>query len=529
MLRKWLWRLGLIGVLSGLLATPAFAQMIATNLDLPRDPGTVEVELAWPQPTRCEVKQTAEELVLRFDQPVDYDVFRTLAPRIATWVNSASFGYDSMVLQLTPGTRAAVTGRDGKVVLTLTANLSDVQANPELPQTATPTATATAPPSARDRLLRLKAELLWTMGDAWEASELLAQLAQDKPNNVELLAVRSVVETRLGRWRLASADLDKAARLQGLEGRGDLPARGSEHAPRVETTYLHDRIDGGVGRDGVRTTGHAFLLPGLRLTLSHEIDRFLYPSFPHDSGLDMVFTAGLRQDFQSGSWLALKAKSDFSQVGVVAEGGLWDPWGGTRLTATWHELFKDLAGFLGYYGWRDAVGATRTLRSWSDLGRTLHGDITGQIGIHLERWTNPNDTGPVSDLLGLASLRYVSWYAKPHLSVTYSAQHVQILEHEPVGGKSPFPDHYLASLIVRNQIHVLTLGAQLPLWRWLSVDALGGYAVSVWGEDAAQFGGGLAWQPPTGFRAAVRYQRGMVPGGYGAVSSNLAVTAGGAF
>jgi len=501
---------------------PALAQVVSTNLADRRDPATVEVHLHWPQPARCEVEQTAEELVLRFDQPVDYDAFGTLAPRLSHWVTAAFFGYDSMALKLAPGVRTSVEVRNGSILLKLTATEADSQATQEMPETATPTAAT----QVKARLQRLKAELLWSTGDAWEASELLAQMQRDKPQDVELLAVRSVVETRLGRWRLASAHLDRAAELQHLERRGDWPVRGSEHAPRAEAAWLRDRIDGGVGRDGLRLAGHTFLHPGLRLALGYE-----FAALPPVSGpvqMTQLITAGLRQDFENGSWLALRAGGNQEQGGVVAEGESWDAWGATRLTLAYRELRWDLPVLASLGARRDGIGATRTLRSWSSLGRALHGDISGQIAVHLERWTAEHETGPLSDLLTLASLRYVSWYARPRLSLAWSAQHLEILEHE-TGAVSPHRGKALAAALVRNQIHLLTVGAQLPIWRWLSADVLAGHALSVWGQDAAQFGAGLAWQPPTGFRIAVRYQRGLVPGGYDAVSSNLLVTAGGAF
>ncbi len=77
-------RVWAIAAVAWLAPAAANAQMIATDLPAAGDPGpAATLTLAWPQPAAVAVESPHGELVLRFDQAVEYEAFAALAPRIA--------------------------------------------------------------------------------------------------------------------------------------------------------------------------------------------------------------------------------------------------------------------------------------------------------------------------------------------------------------------------------------------------------------------------------------------------------------
>lgn len=507
-----------------LTASPALAQVLTTDLPaVPTETYAVTVKMTWPQPAQVQIEEPPGELVLRFDRPLDYEAFAALAPRISRWAPGLFLGYDSLVLRLAPQVQPLVLVEDGVVVLKLALprqNLADFEETQ--PQ-----------PDARLRLHLLKANLLWSTGETWAASQLLEQLLQQNLQNVEILTAQSVVESRQGRWRRASLAVDQARRLEGAETRGDLPVLGSEHAPRMAALWLHDTEDGGTQRDGLRLQGHVFLAAGLRVLLGYELAKLdadagtpLGAQLGTDGTLSHLGALGLRYDGLSGSWLMARGTATVDGAGAVLEGELWDRLGGTRLVLGWAEPRWDLPTLAAIGATRDALGLVRTLRAWRALGRALHGEVSGQLGLHLERWRAGRDDAEVTDLMGQFSLLYTTWFAKPRFFVSYTAQHLEPLDRQLGSVNSP---QVLTAIFQQNQVHSFQAGAQLPLWRWLSVEAFGGYALSVWSNNGALYGGSINWQPPSGLRASIRYQRALTSIGSAHFASNLLASLGWTF
>lgn len=481
---------------------PADAQLVVTDLSA-ADATTVNLTLSWSAPVRVQAEIRPHELILRADQQLDHDGFLALAPRLKRWLVGLFLGYDSLVMTLAPGVSAAVQAQGSGATIRLSLATAANQ-----PAAVAPTAAA-----AGRRLQFLKASLLWSTGEAWEAAELLRQMGNERPEDAEILAARSLVEGRIGRWRLASEYLARSRALQHLPSRGDRPVAGDLNAPLAQVEVLQDSQAGGLRRDGLRADGHAFVAPGLRLRLAYE---------GADVGerSDHLATLGLRYDGRSGSWLAGHGKVRVAGAGAVIAGEIWDALGSTGLALAWQEPRWELPVLVALDATRDAVGLTRSLRSWSGLGRALAGDVSLHLGGHFERWQAAE--GRLSDLLATASLRYASWTARPRLWAEYAVVHLHVL-----GGASTSGG--LGAALSRSHIHSLSLGAVQPLWRWLQIGGSLGYATSYWGADAALVGAQLSWQPPTGPRAQVHFRRGVQASTYGTATNSLGIRAGWAF
>ena len=492
---------GLTGLALALSLVPSlcFGQLIATDLPaVGKTAATVTLSLSWSQPVEVAFTPGPGELIMRADQPLDHSGFVALAPRLTPWVSGIFLGYDSLVMKLVPGARAETRPGSSGVSITLSV---------VTPGRQRPAARPSTSQSSRRRLQFLKASLLWSTGDAWPAAELLRQMSADRPDDAEILAARSLVESRVGRWRLASSHLDRSRVLQGLAGRGELPVDGDINAPGARVEVVQEEQQGGAKRTGLRAGGHAFLLAGLRLLLDYEYAH-VGASAAH------LAKIGARHDMRSGSWVSASARAASQSSGAVADGELWDRFGATRLSLAWNEPRWELPVLVALGATRDAIGLKRSLRSWSEVGRVLRGDVSGELSAHLERWHARDEADGLSDLFANVSIRYNSWYARPRLWAEYAVSHLHVIEVNSGGGG-------LASALTRSHVHALTVGVVHPLWRWLQVSGFGGYALSYWGDDAALYGAALWWQPPTGLRGSVHFRQGLDSSTYGRATQAL--------
>ena len=75
--------------------------------------------LTWADAVNVQSERTGRELVLRFSRPLGDAPVADLEPRLAGNVEAIRYGYDSLLLQLSPGAEAEVTATDTGVAVTL--------------------------------------------------------------------------------------------------------------------------------------------------------------------------------------------------------------------------------------------------------------------------------------------------------------------------------------------------------------------------------------------------------------------------
>ena len=494
------------------LAQPLWAQLVTSDHQPAAGPtSAVKLTLAWPQPVTVVSQMPPGELVLRFDQPINYDAFAAVVPRLSAWVSAAFFGFDSLVLKLTVGCTAEVTLVDGKVVVHLS-----------LPHTGHTEVAATAPTAGRVRLRRLKADVMWATGQTWQAAEILDQLSQENPDSPELLAARSVVATQLERWRQASEHLDQAARLQNHASRGHWPIRGSEHAPRSMVEMVRDSQTGVGDRLGLRASGHTFLAAGLRAGAAYEWAHMATLSADRHIG-----SVHLRLDGRSGSWCAARGGASGADLFAGGQCGLWSTLGTTTLSANFAEPRMDLPAFASLGLTRHELGVSQSVRSLSSVGRALAGEVSAQFNAGWQQWTA--SSAQSHGIAAGAAVQYTSRRARPRITAAWLVQHWQPLSGSAADPVQSSTGGGFASLLSRFHVHTAALGVQVPLWQWLMADVHGGYGINAFGSNSVVFGGGIGWTPASGPRASLRYQSGMVPTGAGATLASATAALGWAF
>lgn len=163
-------------------------------------PGENQAEIAidWAQKTSVEARADGRELLLRLDRPVAPDLVDGLSRRLPGWLESASAGYDSLLLVAARPVDFR-TSTDGAVTrVTLVAAGTADEAEKDL---------------ADVRLDMLRARLKARTGEPGAAREKLEQLQTENPENADILVELAGLEQSVGDWRRASSLYDRAVGL----------------------------------------------------------------------------------------------------------------------------------------------------------------------------------------------------------------------------------------------------------------------------------------------------------------------------
>ena len=136
----------------------------------------------------------AQEVVIRFDGPVEGFDLAALVREAAPWIESATAGFDSVLLRAAPG--IAIAMRAGP--------------NGPIAEFAAPSTAGSGDRAAERRLEQIRARLEAESGKEAEADARLAALARDAPDDVDVMIQRAGVAERLGHGSRALALYDQA-------------------------------------------------------------------------------------------------------------------------------------------------------------------------------------------------------------------------------------------------------------------------------------------------------------------------------
>jgi tetratricopeptide (TPR) repeat protein len=197
-------------------------------------PSGLEFTLSWPEPTGVEVEKDARELLLRFNRPLGDAPVADLAVQYADLIENVRYGYDSILIRATRDVRFDVTPTERGVLVQL---VPPAEPKPQ-PQ-----------PDSADvqqdefRLSYLRALALLQERKVSDAQQLLQQLHDQDPENLDVLASLAYTEVQLGRWQKAKKLYDEGLKIRPDEqrliaGRQELQR---QHGTSAETrnTYIN--------------------------------------------------------------------------------------------------------------------------------------------------------------------------------------------------------------------------------------------------------------------------------------------------
>lgn len=205
------------------------------------------MRLTWTLPAQLRIDSSGEEHLLTLSRPLGDPDFTSVTADLAPFLRDVRFGYDSVLLVVTPGTQAEFKREPNGVV----AHFS--RSAPMLVQPA-------AAPTTDDwRLDYLHAIAALESGDINAAEVRLRELAQAHPNEPEILAGLARVTEQRGDWsgafalydlaaesesshRAAAAARDRLWSIHGDQLRAELGRRNTDQADDQDILRINGRL-----------------------------------------------------------------------------------------------------------------------------------------------------------------------------------------------------------------------------------------------------------------------------------------------
>ncbi len=159
----------------------------------------INIKLAWNAPVRTSYYKDKNQLHMQFSKALGQADLTRLSVCCSAWLLNVQYGYDSLLLVLTPEAGANVTRTETEVTVHLIRIFSNTPSPP--------------PEDSDDQLNYLRAVSSLHAGDSHKARAILVQLSDKTPSNMAYLKSLALSEYRLGDWRAAYRHYDRVLSL----------------------------------------------------------------------------------------------------------------------------------------------------------------------------------------------------------------------------------------------------------------------------------------------------------------------------
>lgn len=350
---------------------------------------TGALRLTWTLPVQLRIDSSAEEYLLTFSRPLGNPDFASAAADLAPFLRDVRFGYDSVLLVITPGTRAEFEREPSGVIARFSR--------------AAPAPTQSGEPVTADgdwRLEYLHAIASLESGDIEAAEVQLRQLARAHPHEPEILLALARVTEQRGDWSHAFALYDAAAGPASTH-RAAAAARDrlwSIHGDQLSAEFGRRDTDHADDQGIMRINGRMVLTPRLSALARIERRTLEAPQVQrvngslsaadltrHRAELGVEYRHGLRRG-QLGALfgpdsLGLRARVDASSarqdgwIEVSINDPYWDYVEGLVEGATRHRLGAGVDWKLAPL-WQAALSASISRYAMEEVG-----DVADSVGI----------------------------------------------------------------------------------------------------------------------------------------------------
>jgi|GEM_PF-908401 len=444
-------------------AAPAAAQAPVTiETATPTDDG-LAVTISATQVRRLQVD--GPEVFVQFARAIDPGAVEVFATRRADWLETAEYGYDSIVLRFLP--EFVVTAQETGGVISIHVTKPDTSA----------AAPAAGGPAAVDpQLVRLeyyRALTLMETGAVHQGRALLVTQLRLDPGNVEVILLLAQAEERLGHPERAIDLLDRALELDpGLQQAARDKARlHRDVADQARLSVLVQSVEDADDQRIAVLDGSYGLWPGVGFEYRFE-DRHIKIDEVRRTDGRLVAFDGSRQfgrfrlaqrpDHGPGVGVSLFVANDTAGVGVDASLNLGPTaW---QVDAAFNEPEKDYVEGLIDGAARDHVGLS--VRHSENDALELSG------GVSLNRYSiDDRHAGSAIELTG--ELRRVVYAPWPFVTVGYrlDAEYFDEAETATASDGTPFDLLPLSS----REAHTVDVGIEGHLTDFVRARATGGY------------------------------------------------------
>ncbi len=456
------------------------------------------IVLIWPEAPKVEHSVAGREIILHFDRELRAPDLLSLVDPTNDWLESATQGYDSLLL------RAALD-------VAYTVEIVGT----ELRITLTRSAASAAPPgdaqrlAAEQRLRLLEIELKARTEGAFAARPDAEQTLAADPNSTEAMLVFADAETRLGNWQSAldlyRRFLDSApGSLDVLNAQKDLKR---EHGPQIRADAARQVVAGADTQYIYRQQGRVNPWSRGELGVDWEIRQIRSPSAIRLNGEDAPFD-GVRQraeiygqhNFDAEAITVRGALlSGAGTAGMAARGEVRRDQNRTALGIEFHRAYWDyVAGFTNE-GRRDRV-ALQHARAFGADERIL-----GDLNMAMNRYGVRGDDDVATSFQPTADLAYVLIKGFPTVTLNYNLDAEYRFGRETRIGPGGVP--YTPLPIASREVHSALVGVSGQPWEYVRFSSFAGYGQDRinTGDKGPRYGAELVISPHEYFEFGLNF------------------------
>lgn len=370
--------------------------------------GHALIRVIFPRAVEFTTELTERELLFQFNQELKGIEFDALPKRLPTWIEAVTTGFDTLLIRTARDVKIDVRTLKDKFGFEIDLQPNDLEGMSDHDF------------KGQLRLDLLQSQLYMTEGKEKEALRLSKKLADQYPDNAQVLANLASLEARSSGWRRADTLYRDALQLEPNNEEIEEARRllFKDVAPRLAVDIDQKRVQGAQNEVLHRLEGHQLLRRYLRLGFSYDLDTASIDLVRYSDGQTGPFRGTrqrgelyLQQEFEGG--LQLRG-SLFAGDGKPGIGGqLLFPGfqGQTFLEVDYLRPYWEYIETLANGGTRNRLTAGRQQR----LSPRLNGSLSGnfyQYGVR--------QTRNVASSFGmLGNLNYLLIHSHPLVSLEY--------------------------------------------------------------------------------------------------------------
>jgi len=216
----------------------------------------------WPKAVALNVETVGREVLIRVDAPLGDIALDAMLDRMAAWIETVVFGYDSLLVVVRDNVAVAVRRDDKSVALTFSRGTGESRTENARP----------GDPGTDLRLSYLRALVMMQERDYAGARTALYRLHGEQPKRREIIEALILLETRMGHYAEARGFYAQALALAPddpglIEGRREVRR---QHGPRLEASTVRQQVAGGDDQLISRVRGRAEVGDATTVTMTVE-------------------------------------------------------------------------------------------------------------------------------------------------------------------------------------------------------------------------------------------------------------------
>jgi len=454
------------------LVSVARADVVKIRLD--RSADQLQLVFLWDSPAGFTHAAEGRELLLRFDRAAEIAGLDQLPAAAPDWIESASGGYDTLLLRAVRDVVYSVHSADKELIVNLVP-LARVDEREGLEEQ-----------KSQLRLDLLEARWNSDAGHFRNAAHLLSQLVAKHPDDPDVLMSLANFESQVGRWRRASELFNRVLLLspdneEVMEAKARLQR---EQGTQTEVEFMHKTVADSWQEHLMRSTGQVLFGNYLRTGIAYDHNQVQTGTMRRANGEVGDYDGSrhraevyLQHHLERGAQITGSLFLDDLNRGFGIAVANPDLKGQSRLVVDYHRPYWEFVEGLVGGGVRDKIEAYREQK----LAQRLNGWLAGT----LNRYGLEGNSSAAQSMGFNGGLNYLV-AKKPIVILQYGFDgeyRTAIQSRTDSSGALYYPIP-----LVSREVHTADVAVSSTITRTVRIDGFAGYAVDRFGGNGPYLG-----------------------------------------